>query len=518
MPDSPLLDTPLTDADPDARISVAIGLTRPIPLGSRVVAAVVEGATGFLARKGFELTAVGRQTIVVTGPVRLFEAVFQSRLGQRAIANAWNCSSRVERIVVKPAVWDRYDELKGLVSDITVERAHIYLAAPDPCVALPPRVPRPWATLGDPFDQVSAQPPPVHGFRCIDVLADVPKLLRAEKAHSDGFLGQGIRVAMIDTGFAHGHPFFAGNYQSKVCLAPLLDPANTEFDVDRKGHGTAQSANLFAIAPKVELIGIKLSHDQEVDDTPLLAPFLAALKHQPHIVSISLAYDLADEQSREPQTVLRSDLKPLEREIGHAVAAGIIVVAGSGNGHFGFPAQMREVIAVGGVYAEDDKLRASDFASAFKSAIYPGRDVPDCCGLVGEAPDGRYIVLPLPPGSSMDREFAAGSTGADRADSTKPDDGWAVFSGTSAATPQVAGVCALMLSANPNLKPADVLRILRATARPVGTGSASVLSVPPQGMAMKGKDATGAGLVDASAAVDQARAEIRPSGATPLGV
>ncbi len=518
MADSFARITPLADADPDARISVAIGLALPIALESRAVAMMVEGATRFLEKQGFELTAVGRQTIVVTGPVRRFEKVFQSKLGQRAIANAWNCSSRVERIVVVPAVWRQYEALESFVADITVERAHIYLAAPDPCVALPARVPRPWSTLGNPFAAVSARPPPVQGFRCIDVLTDVPKLLRAEKAHTDGFLGQGIRVVMIDTGFAHGHPFFAGNYQSKVCLAPLLDPANTEFDVDRKGHGTAQSANLFAVAPKVEMIGIKLSHDQEVDDTPLLAPFLAALKHQPHIVSISLAYDLADEQSRQPETVLRSDLKPLEREIRHAVEAGIIVVSGSGNGHFGFPAQMPEVIAVGGVYAEDQSLRASDFASAFKSAIYPARNVPDCCGLVGEAPDGRYIVLPLPPGSSMDREFAAGSTAADRADSTKADDGWAVFSGTSAATPQVAGVCALMLSANPNLKPADVLRILRATARPVDTGSASALSVPPQGTAMKGKDATGAGLVDASAAVDQARAEIRPPGASPSGV
>lgn len=82
----------------------------------------------------------------------------------------------------------------------------------------------------------------------------------------------------------------------------------------------------------------------------------------------------------------------------------------------------------------------------------------------------------------------------------------------------MAGVCALMLSANPNLKPADVLRNLRVTARPVDAGSASALSVPPHGTAMKGKDATGAGLIDASAAVDQARAEIRPPVAAPPGV
>lgn len=45
------------------------------------------------------------------------------------------------------------------------------------------------------------------------------------------------------------------------------------------------------------------------------------------------------------------------------------------------------------------------------------------------------------------------------------------FGGTSSSTPLVAGVCALVLSANPTLQPAEVKDILQKTARKIGSGS-----------------------------------------------
>ena len=44
------------------------------------------------------------------------------------------------------------------------------------------------------------------------------------------------------------------------------------------------------------------------------------------------------------------------------------------------------------------------------------------------------------------------------------------FGGTSSACPLVAGVCALMLSVNPELKSIDVKNILQSTARKIGSG------------------------------------------------
>jgi subtilisin family serine protease len=166
---------------------------------------------------------------------------------------------------------------------------------------------------------------------------------------------------------------------------------------------------------------------------------------------------------------------------------------------------MPDVIAAGGVFIDEaDQMQASDYASAFTSAIYSGRAVPDFCGLVGMRPNGNYIMLPLPPGCEYDRQMAQPHVGD--TDGTAGDDGWSVFSGTSAAAPQLAGVCALLLERNPKLTPSEVKAVLRRTARDVQLGIANPDSTPGQGPkeAGQGDDgATGAGLVDAFAAWKQ---------------
>jgi len=98
---------------------------------------------------------------------------------------------------------------------------------------------------------------------------------------------------------------------------------------------------------------------------------------------------------------------------------------------------MPDVLAVGGVHAranlvgDDFYLEASDYASSFDSLIYPGRHVPDVCGLVGMQPGALYIMLPVPPGSAIDVGVSGGAH--PNGDETASNDGWAAISGTSAA-------------------------------------------------------------------------------------
>ena len=93
----------------------------------------------------------------------------------------------------------------------------------------------------------------------------------------------------------------------------------------------------------------------------------------------------------------------------------------------------------------------------------------------------------------------SGGAAADPPDGTTGNDGWALFSGTSAAAPQIAGAAAAILGARPGLTPVQVTRALRASAVDVTLGSCHPRFNAP---AQAGQDtATGHGLVDVAAAV-----------------
>jgi subtilisin family serine protease len=334
---------------------------------------------------------------------------------------------------------------------------------------------------------------------------DVPVLLNATRVHRAGTTGKGIRIAMIDSGFAHSHPFFVSNgYRSTIDLAPGVHNRAT----DANGHGTGESANIFAVAPGATFIGIKLDNDDpDVQGASILEGFQQALQHRPHVISVSLGYDLVESDqlgrrlSETHLTKLPNNLVALEAEIHAAVAAGTTVVFSAGNGHVSFPGMMPDVISAGGVFVDKDgKSQASDYASAFESRIYSGRHVPDFCGLVGLRPHADYIMLPLPKGCEIDRDNA-------QHDQTGTSDGWGVFSGTSAAAPQLAALCALLLEKNPSLTPLDIKSIIRRTSRDVVNGHANAASNNGAVALAAGTGddgATGAGLVDAYAAWQQA--------------
>jgi subtilisin family serine protease len=72
------------------------------------------------------------------------------------------------------------------------------------------------------------------------------------------------------------------------------------------------------------------------------------------------------------------------------------------------------------------------------------------------------------------------------------------FNGTSAACPHVAGVAALILSANPDLTAQQVTNIIESTAQKVGTYTYQPTSGRPNGT---WNEEMGYGLIDASAAV-----------------
>ena len=445
--------------------------------------AQVDRAAEELQRLGFRVLAVSRLAISVEAPPALFTKVFGTALDTRSVDEVTDKAVRESAVpsmmsyatAAPEATWATAGPLEGLV-----ERAYIQ---------------RPFLYFEDPL------PPPV-SYHHLRVPGDLALLTRAAEVHRQGTTGRGVKVAMIDSGFYTQHPFYqAMGYNMSRILAP--GAANIEHD--ENGHGTAEAANVLAIAPDATFIGVKVG-------ASLAAAFKETVKQSPDIITVSLGWDLRqsafDPEPGLPTPTLPNWLRALEAEIADAVASGITVIFSAGNGHISFPGMHPDIISAGGTYiAEDMAMQASDYASAFQSVIYPGRSVPDVTALVGMQPHANYILLPLEPQCEIDVDVSAH-------DGTAPDDGWSVISGTSAAAPQLAGVCALLKQKNPGLTPDDIKAVLKRTARDVTQGEANAAANPVKvagrvrHVAIKagpGPDgATGHGLVDAFEAWKQA--------------
>ncbi len=354
------------------------------------------------------------------------------------------------------------------------------------------------------FHALSATPPTVDYFH-LRLPDDVARLLRADLVHQQGITGSGVRVAMVDSGH-YRHPFFiAQGYQ----IMPVLlaaDAATTDPTRDDNGHGTMESANLFAVAPGITLIPVK----SMLRDTA--AAFKVALAQNPHIINCSWGLCMRQSVSRCSGgllTTLPISERPLQAAIAEAVRRGIVVVFSAGNGHISWPAMHPDVIAAGGAYVDETgQVQASNYASSFISPIFPTRAVPDLVGLVGQLPGAIYIMSPGQPGCDIDMKNATRGP-YPQGDNTAPDDGWAVISGTSAAAPQIAGVAALLLHATPGLTPDVVKNLLIRSGRDVAAGATNPTcedAPPGPHQATPGPDlATGSGLVDAYRVYSMAR-------------
>jgi hypothetical protein len=440
---------------------------------------IINEAVNKLKLAGFDILQVSQATINIAGSIELFEKSFQTKIDSE------------EREVIKPGAhedtatfWEcQSTDIPGLIGTKGTAFDNVLegVAIEEPRYFMSP----------------SMYPPP-KAYWHLRVPGDVSLGCNADKAHRAAITGKGIKVSMVDSGW-YRHPHFTGRgYRvSPVVLGPGASNPNN----DESGHGTGESANIFALAPDVQLLPVKMSFVNS------LGAFNTAVGLNPDIITCSWGSSVTTGP-------LSAANQALAAAIATAVASGIIVVFSAGNGHFGFPGQHPDLISAGGVFMDNDgSLRASNYASGFLSAIYPNRRVPDLSGLVGMSPGASYIMLPLEPGDEIDRSKAGGSHPP--GDETGPDDGWAAFSGTSAAAPQLAGAAALVKQACSRLTPAQVRDVLMKSARDVTTGNCS----PSTGgnAATTGPDlATGTGLVDAHKATLVAKIRclqaIRPPG------
>lgn len=311
------------------------------------------------------------------------------------------------------------------------------------------------------------------------------RMIGADRVWSEfGVDGAGIVVGSSDSGVDGGHPALADGFRGGD--DSWHDPWDaTRAPTDQGGHGThtvgsAVGRRGIGVAPGARWVGC-VNLDRNLGSPAyyldclqfMLAPFPAG------------GDPFTDGRpGRAPQVLTNSwgcppiegcDAGALRPATAALDAAGIFVVASAGNtgpycDSVDDPlAPYPDVLTVGAV---DQQRRVTIFSSR------------------GPAAGGAAKPDLVAPGAEIR--------------SAMPGGGYATLDGTSMAAPQVAGVVALMWSANPALV-GDLertRRILRDTATPV---QPTFRSRAPADRCGQDANITGAGLVDAYAAVDAAR-------------
>ena len=327
--------------------------------------------------------------------------------------------------------------------------------------------------------------------------------------------GNGIYVAVLDTGLLDTWRQYFPQVRIATQFAKAFnggggeqghvsDPTN-KWEHDQNSHGTHVTSTILGYslngvpvngtAPLATVIPVKVLNQNGSGWSSVVAAGIVyvadlkasgALGNAPVVINMSLG---------------GSQLDAMEKAaIDYAISEGVVIVASAGNegeDGMGYPGAYAPVISVAatgwnnqwkpGVDGNPnnwwnadnvaDPTSVADFHIAdFSSRELAGQDL-------DVAAPGSWVVGPY--------QTQSGKTS------------FYYLSGTSMASPHVAGIAALMLQKNPTLQQADVEDILETAALPMGAGCA-MLSQPsgPAEQTCWGADATGSGIITAANALN----------------
>jgi hypothetical protein len=270
-------------------------------------------------------------------------------------------------------------------------------------------------------------------------------LVRAPEVWARGYTGQGVVVAVLDGGVDFTH----SDLNDNVWINPREVPDNGIDDdlngfvddvrgwnfaasnndtLDRRGHGTHVSGIIAAenngigvtgVAHNAKIMPVKVLGDDGSGNTDNVALGIRyAASNGAKVINLSLG-------SGSPNETISSAIQ-------YATSLGAVVVMASGN-------------------------------SGAAQPIYPARYATDMGISVGAVEDTGAIASFSNRAGNDSRLLHVTAPGVAIYSTVNGND-YGYASGTSMASPYVAGVIALMLSANPNLTPSQIRQILASTA------------------------------------------------------
>jgi len=246
-----------------------------------------------------------------------------------------------------------------------------------------------------------------------------------------------VIVAVIDGGVDVTHPALAGHLWTNpaevagngidddrdgivddVSGANLLTKTGDLHD--DTGHGTHVSGIIARIDPGAKIMALKAGDGHFIDLGAAASALHYAVDHGARIVNLSWAF-------------LSSD-SALEQAVAYAGAHNVLVVTAAGN------------------FGTDNDLRPTYPASYLSSTLVSVAATCDGQTLASFSNFGKLSVSVAAPGCDITSSLPGGAYGA--------------LSGTSMASPAVAGVAALLLEQRPATSAADLARDILGGARP----------------------------------------------------
>ena len=285
--------------------------------------------------------------------------------------------------------------------------------------------------------------------------------------------GDGVVVAVVDTGLDYNHPDIAANvwtnpkeiagngvdddgngFVDDVRGWDFVNGDNDPMDDSGVGHGTHTSGTIAAVgdngigivgvAPAAKIMAVKgISKGGSVEFSVVAPALLYAINNGADVINCSWGPGDTGAIPTAVEEVIR---------LGYSL--GVVIVFAAGNDH-GLvdqesPANMREVIAVTATRPDDSYADFSNWGTAIDVAA-PGGSPDNGPG----GPKPGDSILSLRASSVPDGSVIVGGR-------------YLRLKGTSMACPHVAGLAALVLGKQPNFTNEDVRQAIRASADDVG--------------------------------------------------
>ncbi|MEU9256482.1 S8 family serine peptidase [Streptomyces sp. NPDC048270] len=251
-----------------------------------------------------------------------------------------------------------------------------------------------------------------------------------------GYTGQGVKVAVLDTGVDETHPDLKGVETAQKNFSGSPD------SLDRHGHGTHVASTVAGsgagsggsrkgVAPGVRILDGKVLGDDGFGSySDIVSGMQWAVDQGAKIVSMSIGgYD-------DP------GVDPMEDAVARLSGQALFVVAAGNDGDgartVNSPGSAPAALTVGAVDKQD---RIADFSS--RGPTVDGESKPDVTAPGVDITAAQSTQSGYPPG-----------------------DGYQTMSGTSMATPHVAGAAALLLQQHPAWSGAQLKALLTGSAKP----------------------------------------------------